>query len=85
MEVAFKLRTGRVVAQSPTIWQSGGGFTAAKRGIGSVADAFTTVDSGAKYTADDVIDGLLFPSGGRPRNVGICAYWLALGFASITS
>src|ERR1035441_4811470 len=70
-------------AQSPKIWQSLCGATAAKRGMGAVADAMVTVETGASATVSWATVGGV--KRGREMNVGNCADSRLLGLAAATS
>src|ERR1035441_8004027 len=69
--------------QSPNIWQSLCGTTAVKRGIGAVAEAVTTVETGAKAMASWQTGGGV--SGGGAMKVGTCADSTGLGWGAATS
>src|ERR1035441_2027997 len=66
-------------AQSPNIWQSLCGATAVKRGMGAVAEAVVTVETGAKAMVSWATVGGV--KRGRAMKVGNCADSTMLGLA----
>src|SRR6185436_5006913 len=67
--VVSTTKSGDTTSQLPTIGQSEGGSVATKRGSGSVTDATTTDEVGARKTLEVVSVNSRLPSGGNPRNV----------------
>src|ERR1017187_2303317 len=70
-------------AQSPKIWQSLCMGTAVKRGIGAVAEAVVTVETGARAMVSWATAGGV--KRGREMKVGNCAVSRAFGLAAATS
>src|SRR5271157_2957674 len=64
-------------AQSPNIWQSLCATTAVKRGMGAVAEAVVTVDTGAKAMVSWATVGGV--KRGREMKVGNCAVSCTFG------
>src|SRR5580692_3134843 len=68
--------------QSPTMLQSEGGVAASNLGTGAVADAVSTVETGANEILSCATAGAV--TFGIAMNVGNCASSTRLGFASTT-
>src|ERR1019366_1629956 len=70
-------------AQLPNIWQSLCAATAVKRGMGAVAEAVVTVETGAKAMVSWATVGGV--KRGREMKVGNCAVSCTFGLAAATS
>src|SRR5690348_1437492 len=71
--------------QSPSVWQSDGGATPRKRGIGAEELAEASVDTGAKLTASFAVPAATGLVADVPTKTGNCADSSTVGFESRTS
>src|SRR6185369_3097622 len=71
--------------QSPSRPQSEAGEVKRNLGIGAVAEATATVDTGASDRSSPIWAGSALPDGAAPNQVGNCAFSYTDGLASTTS